>query len=44
MVTDPDTVFVNLRIDDDLSFVTSQSKKGALSSQGSFSFIAKKRR
>jgi len=36
MVSDPDTVFVNLHIDADPSFGSSQSKTGTLLSQGSF--------
>lgn len=34
MITDPDTVFVNLRIDEEPSFTTPQSKISTLISQG----------
>jgi hypothetical protein len=43
MVSDPDTVFVNLHIDADPSFGSSQSKTGALLSQGFF-FDRKKKK
>jgi len=36
MVSDPDTVFVNLRIDEESAFVSSQSKTEPLSYQGFF--------
>jgi hypothetical protein len=43
MDSDLDTVFVNLRIDDDSTFINSQPKAGTLSAQGLFSlFIERK--